>query len=157
MNLIVDMNLSPRWVEHLQKSGFEAQHWSTLGAASASDRSIMDFARDHDSVVPTHDLDFGDILAATGGDKPSVVQIRATNTNPETIGPQIVTALNATRDDLKLGALLTIDAGACACCHLFVRRIDRGVCRANTNPEGGDGGFLWLWIEPHKEYDRLVG
>jgi len=32
MKLLVDMNLSPRWVAVLEGAGFVAAHWSTLGA-----------------------------------------------------------------------------------------------------------------------------
>lgn len=75
MKLVVDMNLSPRWITFLSEAGFEAKHWSTLGAGNAPDSEIMLFARTNDYVVLTHDLDFSAILAATHGDKPSVVQI----------------------------------------------------------------------------------
>ena len=31
MKLLVDMNLSPSWVDRLVRHGFEAVHWSTIG------------------------------------------------------------------------------------------------------------------------------
>jgi predicted nuclease of predicted toxin-antitoxin system len=46
--------------------------------------------RAHDFVVLTHDLDFGSVLAATKGAKPSVVQIRSERVNPALIGNQVV-------------------------------------------------------------------
>jgi predicted nuclease of predicted toxin-antitoxin system len=52
MKLLVDMNLSPRWVG-LTKAGFEAVHWSNVGAANASDTEIMRYASTHDYVVLT--------------------------------------------------------------------------------------------------------
>ena len=74
---MVDMNLSPRWVAFLGTHGFEAEYWSAVGPGHTPDVEIMAYARANDFVVLTHDLDFGAILAATGGEKPSVVQIRA--------------------------------------------------------------------------------
>ncbi|MBV8794319.1 MAG: DUF5615 family PIN-like protein [Hyphomicrobiales bacterium] len=65
MKLLVDMNLSPRWVKALIEAEIEASHWSTLGPANASDADIMAFARANGYVVLTHDLDFSAILAAT--------------------------------------------------------------------------------------------
>jgi predicted nuclease of predicted toxin-antitoxin system len=56
--MLVNMNLSPRWVGELTTAGFEAAHWSTLGANHAPDAEIMACARAHDYVVVTHDLDF---------------------------------------------------------------------------------------------------
>ena len=73
MKLLVDMNLSPRWVGVLAEAGIEAVHWSILGAKNAPDPEIMAYASANDYVVLTHDLDFSAILAATHGDKPIVV------------------------------------------------------------------------------------
>lgn len=108
---MVDMNLSPRWATLLADAGFEAAHWSTLGALNAPDSEIMGFARTHSYVVFTHDLDFSAILAATQGHKPSVVQIRAEDVSPETIGRPVIDALRQMSAELAEGALLTIDPG----------------------------------------------
>lgn len=32
MKLLLDMNLSPLWVEALEEQGYEAVHWSRVGA-----------------------------------------------------------------------------------------------------------------------------
>ena len=50
MKLLVDMNLSPRWVGVLADAGIEAVHWSTLGASSAPDSEIMAFAAANDKI-----------------------------------------------------------------------------------------------------------
>jgi predicted nuclease of predicted toxin-antitoxin system len=109
MKLLVDMNLSPRWVELLSKAGFDTAHWSKLGPSNASDAQIMTFARLHGYVVLTHDLDFGAILAATQGTKPSVVQIRSENVGPQVIGQRVIDALLQMTTELERGALLTVD------------------------------------------------
>lgn len=83
MKLLVDMNLSPRWIGLLVDAGIEAAHWSTLGANNAPDNEIMTYASANGYVVLTHDLDFSAILAATHGEKPSVVQIRADDVSPD--------------------------------------------------------------------------
>lgn len=109
MNILVDMNLSPRWVSLLADAGIESAHWSTLGAANAPDTEIMAFAKANGYIVLTHDLDFSAILAATQGDKPSVVQIRAENVSPDVIGKPVIDALRQMAAELTEGALLTID------------------------------------------------
>jgi len=70
MKLVVDMNLSPRWIGILADAGVQALHWSTVGKANAPDAEIMAWVVANDDVVLTHDLDFGAILAATHGVKP---------------------------------------------------------------------------------------
>ena len=109
MKLLVDMNLSPRWVSLLAGNSVEAAHWSTVGAPNAPDTEIMGYALAHDFVVLTHDLDFSAILAATQGEKPSVVQLRATYVSPEAIGRQVILALRQLEAELDEGALVTID------------------------------------------------
>ena len=82
MKLLVDMNLSPRWVSFLCDAGWEATHWSTVGKANASDSEIVTFAASNGYVVLTNDLDFAAILAASHHKKPSVAQIRAQDLGP---------------------------------------------------------------------------
>jgi len=109
MKLVVDMNLSPRWVEVLAQAGVEAAHWSMLGARNASDSEIMAYASANHCVVLTHDLDFSAILAANKGVTPSVVQIRSDDVNPDVIGSQVISALRQMESELSQGALLTVD------------------------------------------------
>ncbi len=109
MRLLIDVNLSPRWRDWLADAGFEAVHWSTIGPLDAPDSTIMVYAARETYVVFTHDLDFSAILAATGGRKPSVVQVRGTDIRPEVIGPVLVKALHQAKGDLAAGALLTVD------------------------------------------------
>ena len=69
----------------------------------------MAFAATNNYVVLTHDLDFGAILAATRGEKPSVVQIRAEDVSSDVISKQVIAALHQMAAELDGGALLTID------------------------------------------------
>lgn len=58
MKLLIDMNLSPLWVDILTRHGWEAVHWSTVGDPHATDHTIMGWARERQYVVFTHDVDF---------------------------------------------------------------------------------------------------
>lgn len=111
MKLLLDMNLSPRWVTVLTDAGQAAQHWSRVGAATAADVEIMAYAASHDFVLLTHDLDFGAILAASGGRKPSVIQLRSDDISPEAGAHLLLAALEQCGPDLEAGALLTVDIG----------------------------------------------
>lgn len=74
--LIVDLNLPPALVDRLAERGLQAVHRSRLGPLTARDEVILARARVDGEVLVTHDLDFSAILAATGEDSPSVIQIR---------------------------------------------------------------------------------
>lgn len=109
MKIIIDMNLTPLWVPYLEAEGFHAHHWSTLGNPKASDRDIMAHARQHNFVVFSHDLDFGNILAVTHAIGPSVLQVRTQDPLPEVIGTMVLAALHEHRLLIERGALITIE------------------------------------------------
>jgi len=109
MKLVVDMNLSPSWGVRLAQRGFEAVHWSAIGAPTAPDEEILAWAREHGFVVVTNDLDFSAILAATSGRAPSVVQIRMQDLLSDTAVNLVARALEVYREDVDGGALLSID------------------------------------------------
>jgi predicted nuclease of predicted toxin-antitoxin system len=109
MKLLIDMNLSPLWVEFLADSGVDSIHWSDIGQPAAPDTQIMDYASANGLVVFTHDLDFGALLARRKTRQPSVVQIRAQDVLPAAIGGMVVRALRASRSHLESGALVTVD------------------------------------------------
>jgi predicted nuclease of predicted toxin-antitoxin system len=111
VRLLVDMNLSPSWVERLVGHGFEAVHWSTIGAATAPDVEILTWANEHEFVLITNDLDFSAILAASAGASPSVVQIRTQDLLSDEAVSIVASAIEAHREDIEGGALLSIDDG----------------------------------------------
>ena len=45
MRLVVDMSLSPLWVDALAAHGIESAHWSTVGDGRAPDESFVSTAR----------------------------------------------------------------------------------------------------------------
>ncbi len=110
MKILIDMNLSPRWVDLLASAGFEAVHWSQVGPASAREDELTRWAAKHDHVVFTSDLDFGAILAATKARGPSVLQLRNDLLTPEAMGGTVLSALKQTRAELESGALVSLDA-----------------------------------------------
>jgi predicted nuclease of predicted toxin-antitoxin system len=56
MRFLIDMKLSPSWVDFLREAGHEAIHWSAVGAFDASDRTLTQWAAEPDYVVLTNDL-----------------------------------------------------------------------------------------------------
>jgi len=111
VKLLVDMNLSPSWVERLTRQGFEAIHWSTIGAATAPDVEILTWAHEQQFVVITNDLDFSAILAASAGAAPSVVQVRTQDLLSDAVVGIVAKAVQAHQTDIDRGALLSIDEG----------------------------------------------
>ena len=109
MKLLVDMNLSPSWIDRLGRHGFEAVHWSSIGAGTAPDFEILAWANEHGFVLVTNDLDFSAILAASAGVSPSVVQIRTQDLLSDSVVSIVAHAFQAHAEDIERGALLSID------------------------------------------------
>ena len=109
MKIVVDMNLAPQWVEVLRRDGFDADHWSQIGDSRATDQTIMDWARNNNHVVFTHDLDFGTVLALTQAKGPSVVQVRTPDVLPSAIESPLLRALRQFATQLEAGAIVVVE------------------------------------------------
>lgn len=109
LTLVIDMNLSPAWVDRFAREGWTAIHWSEVGDSRATDAMVMEHARAHGHVVFTHDLDFGAMLAHTKATGPSVIQVRAQNVTPESLGDLVVSVIRDQAEHLAAGALITVD------------------------------------------------
>jgi len=107
--ILIDMNLSPVWVEYFSAHSIEAIHWSVIGDPKAEDPVIMRYARENEMIVFTHDLDFGNILAVTHARGPSVIQARVEDPIPSVIGDAVVSAIAEFDVHLRRGALITLD------------------------------------------------
>jgi predicted nuclease of predicted toxin-antitoxin system len=109
IKLLIDMNLSPDWVEIFTRKGWTAIHWSTVGGPQAEDSVIMEWARFHGYVIITHDLDFGTILALTYADGPSVIQVRTQDVFPTHLEKILFAALERYEALLESGVLIIVD------------------------------------------------
>ena len=109
LKVLIDMNISPLWVEYLKTHKVDAVHWSHIGDPKASDHVIMEWARKYKRIVFTNDLDFGKLLAISSLNSPSVIQLRTQNIMPEYLGKTFVAALKQYRMQLKTGCLIVLD------------------------------------------------
>ena len=109
MKILIDMSLSPEWRATFEVHGFEAKHWSEIGNPKDKDREILAWARTHEFIVFTHDLDFGHLLALTHAAGPSVIQVRSEDVLPASIGPVVLRALRQHHSLLESGVLVVIE------------------------------------------------
>ncbi len=72
----------------------------------------MRVAAEQHAVLLTNDLDFGTMLAASGADGPSVVQVRANDLRPDVLGQLVLAALGQVAAELDAGALITVQAAS---------------------------------------------
>jgi predicted nuclease of predicted toxin-antitoxin system len=53
MKILIDMNLSPDWVEVFTAAKIESIHWLSVGDPAAKDTVLMAYARMNDSELTT--------------------------------------------------------------------------------------------------------
>ena len=111
MKLLLDMNLPIRWLSYLEDSSAvdESVHWSQVGNIRAPDVEILDYARENEFIVFTHDLDFSVMLALTNASGPSVIQIRTQDVRPENVAEIALVAISRFEKELIRGALVTVN------------------------------------------------
>lgn len=109
MKVLLDVNLSPDWCEFLSRYDVEAIHWSEVGHTQAPDHEIIAYALEFGYIILTQDLDYGTILALTGAERPSVIQVRPGRVHPDNLGLRVAAALRHLETELHQGALITIE------------------------------------------------
>lgn len=108
MRLLLDMNLSPDMARMIAVRGHDVVHWSQIGDHRATDLAILTWAREHERVLVTHDLDFAAILAETEDVGPSVIQIRAQDLLASETVDAIISAIMTAGPALESGAIVTV-------------------------------------------------
>ena len=85
MKFLADMGISPKTISSLQSLGQDAVHLHNEGLDRLPDSAILQKARDEQRVLLTHDLDFGELIAASEASMPSVVIFRLRNMRPKQV------------------------------------------------------------------------
>ena len=110
MKFLADMGISPRTVAFLRSQGHDATHLLDANLERLADADIMDKARLERSVLLTHDLDFGELLAASSAELPSVI-FHLQNMRPEQVNRYVSAAVKEYENALTVGAILSVSKG----------------------------------------------
>ena len=98
-------------VDWLRAAGEEIVHLGEQGLQKMPDDQILAKAIREERVVVTCDLDFGEILAASGGSVPSVILFRTRNQTPKAVTPRLFQVLRTYRSALESGAIVVVEDG----------------------------------------------
>jgi len=109
MKFLADMGISPRVVRYLVESGHDALHLHEKGWEKFSDSQILEKARQEKRIVLTHDLDFGDLLAASGNALPSVIIFRLRNMRPGNVSYFLQIIIDQHRMALESGVIISVN------------------------------------------------
>ena len=109
MRFLADAGISPSTVAALQDQGHDAVHVRVLGRQRATDREILDLARDEERVVLTFDLDFSDLLALGMKTKPSTVIFRLSNETAVSVNVRLLRVISEQESELARGVLIMVE------------------------------------------------
>ena len=108
---LADPGMSPKLVDFLQDLGHLAIHLQQQGLYRLKDSEILEKACKEGRTSLTHDLDFGDLLAASGADLASLVIFRLRNMRPEHVNRYLLEIISQYRESLDHGAVITVTEG----------------------------------------------
>jgi predicted nuclease of predicted toxin-antitoxin system len=108
MKFLADMGISPKAVVFLQMLGHDAAHLHDQDLDRLPDSAILGKARNEKRVLLTHDLDFGDLVAASKAQLPSVVIFRLRSMRPERVNRYLELIVTQYRDVLEKGAIISV-------------------------------------------------
>ena len=111
MRFLADMGISPNTVAMLSGLGYDALHLHEQGLDRLQDPLILQKARDEGRILLTHDLDFGELIAASGARLPTIVVFRLRNMHPERVNRYLDGILNQHAEALKQGAIISVTEG----------------------------------------------
>ena len=103
MRFLADMGVSLTTVEALRGANHNAIHLRDEGLIRLPDSEIAAKAVAETRVVLTFDLDFGDILAITRREAPSVIIFRLRNQTPAAVNPRLFRVIAKWRRNSQAG------------------------------------------------------
>lgn len=111
MRFLADMGISPSTVAFLTSLGHDATHVHAQGLDRMQDSAILEKARVENRVLLTHDLDFGELIAASGARLPGVVVFRLRSMHPEGVNSHLATVIDQHAEVLERGAIVSVTEG----------------------------------------------
>lgn len=111
MRFLADMGVSMRVVEWLRSSGHDAIHLRNAGLQKLPNGEIFQKAIREERIVLTFDLDFGEIVAASGGASISVILFRLRNTRADFVVQRLKIVLEKSSEELAQGAVVLVEDG----------------------------------------------
>jgi len=103
------MGVSMSTAASLREAGHDAVHLRDLCLLKMEDSNILQKARTEQRIVLTFDLDFGDLLAASGEKLPSVIIFRLRNQTPSSVRPRLFEILSECEPELNAGAVIIVE------------------------------------------------
>ncbi len=111
MKFLADMGISPKSAAFLRSLGYDAVHLLDQGLGRLPDPDILEKARLEGRVLLAHDLGFGELVAASGTQLPSVIIFRLNNMKPKRINHYLREIISKHQGELMQGVIISVTEG----------------------------------------------
>lgn len=116
------MGISPKSADFLRRLGYDAVHLLDEGLGQLPDPEILKKARLEERILLTHDLGFGELVAASGTQLPSVIIFRLNNMKPERVNRYLHEIIIKHHGALTQGVVISVSEGKIRAHYLPLRK-----------------------------------
>jgi predicted nuclease of predicted toxin-antitoxin system len=109
MRFLADMGVAGRVVDWLRARGHDVKHLREEGLQCLPDKEVFQKAVVEGRIVITFDLDFGEIVALSGGRTTGVILFRLRNTRTPQIIERLEKVLSDSSNALEGGAIVVVE------------------------------------------------
>ena len=108
MKFLADMGISPQTVQFLRDLKHDAVHLNEQGLARLPDPEILAKAKNETRILLTHDLDFSELVAASGARLPSIIVFRLRKMHPQNVNRYLLEIISQHQTILNQGAMISV-------------------------------------------------
>lgn len=109
LKFLADMGMSQSTTSWLKQQAYDVIHLRDEKLERASDADIIEKAKKENRIILTCDLDFGDLMVASGGICPSVIIFRLEDETPINVNRRLSQVLMESSSALSKGAIISVE------------------------------------------------
>jgi predicted nuclease of predicted toxin-antitoxin system len=108
VKFLLDQGLPRSLASLLRREGIDAIHVGEKHLSEATDAEILEYARESDLTIITHDADFHTLIALANAAKPSVIRIRIEGLKSPQLYSLVQRILESFKQEIGNGALVSV-------------------------------------------------
>jgi len=109
LRFLADAGVAQRVVDWLRADGHDVVHLRDRGLQRLPDREVFELASAEGRILITFDLDFGEIVASSGGRVVSVILFRLRDTRSSHVTERLRSVLERSARQLEQGAVVVVE------------------------------------------------
>jgi predicted nuclease of predicted toxin-antitoxin system len=121
LRFLIDNALSPKLAAGLRNAGHDAVHLREIERQTAPDSEVLARALEEHRVIISSDMDFGDLIAASGLARPSMILFRRVERKSDSRLALLLKNLASIHRELEQGSIVILESS-----RMRIRRLPIG-------------------------------